>query len=85
LTFRPRQAVSFPDCELRTTVLGREIAFPAILAPVGYTRLMHPGGEVAAAAAAGAAGTGYTLSTVSACKLESVRAATKHLAWYSCI
>jgi len=28
-TFRPRQAVKFPDYNLRTTVLGMEISFPA--------------------------------------------------------
>jgi isopentenyl diphosphate isomerase/L-lactate dehydrogenase-like FMN-dependent dehydrogenase len=82
LTFRPRQAVSVSECDLHTTVLGAELSFPAILAPVGYSRLMHPGGEVAAAAAASAAGTGYTLSTISGHKLEKVRAATKGLAWY---
>ena len=81
-TFRPRLAVSFPEYDLRTTVLGTEISFPAILAPVGYSRVMHPGGEVAAAAAAGEAGTGYTLSTISGHKLENVRAATKGPAWY---
>src|SRR5882762_4675959 len=81
-TFRPRYAVKFPAYNLRTTVLGKAISFPAILAPVGYSRLMHPGGEVAAAAAAGAAGTGYTLSTISGHKLENVRAATKGPAWY---
>jgi isopentenyl diphosphate isomerase/L-lactate dehydrogenase-like FMN-dependent dehydrogenase len=81
-TFRPRYAVGFSEYHLRTTVLGKEISFPAILAPVGYSRLMHPGGEIAAAAAAGAAGTGYTLSTISGHKLENVRAATKGPAWF---
>src|SRR5258708_25695763 len=61
-TFRPRQAVKFPEYNLRTTVLGAEISFPAFLAPVGYSRMMHPGGEVVAAAAAGAAGPGFTPS-----------------------
>src|SRR5882762_2686899 len=82
VTFRPRQCVKFPEYDLRTTVLGAEISFPAILAPVGYSRVMHSGGEVAAAAAAGAAGTGYTLSTISGHKLEDVRAATKGPAWF---
>src|SRR5260370_10444972 len=81
-TFRPRHAVKFPEYNLRTTVLGAEISFPAFLAPVGYSRVMHPGGEVVAAAAAGNAGTGYTLSTISGHKLENVRAATKEPAWY---
>lgn len=80
--FRPRQAVKFPEYTLKTTVVGSEISFPAFLAPVGYSRVMHPGGEVVAAAAAGAAGTGYTLSTISGHRLEGVRAATKGPAWF---
>jgi L-lactate dehydrogenase (cytochrome) len=79
---RPRQAVVVEPCDLTTRVLGTEISFPAILAPVGYSRLMSPGGEVAAAAAAGAAGTCFTLSTISGHKMENVRAATKGPAWY---
>src|SRR6266496_6545829 len=82
ITFCPRHAVKVDECNLRTTVLGTEISFPAILAPVGYSRLMHPGGEVAAARAAGEAGTGYILSTISGHRLENVKAATKGPAWY---
>src|SRR5947208_4526264 len=76
VTFRPRQAVSVPACDLRTRVLGIDVSFPALLAPVGYSRLMHPGGEVAAARAAGAAGTAYILSTISGHRLEDVKAAS---------
>ncbi len=82
VTFRPRNAVSVPDCDLRTTVLGANLVFPAILAPVGYSRLMHPGGEVAAAAAAGASGLCYVLSTISGYSLEEVKAATRGPAWF---
>jgi len=80
--FRPRQAVKLRECKLATRVLNFDLSFPAILAPVGYSRLMHPGGEVAAAAAAGEAGTIYTLSTVSGHKLEDVRKASKGPVWY---
>jgi L-lactate dehydrogenase (cytochrome) len=82
VTFRPRGAVAVSQCTLETRVLGNELSFPAMLAPVGYSRLMHPGGEVAAARAAGEAGTGYVLSTISGHKLEDVKAATKGPAWY---
>lgn len=82
VTFRPRQAVSISQVDLRTKVLGQELLFPAILAPVGYSRMMHPRGELAAAAAAGAAGTIYTLSTISAHRLEDVKAATTGPAWF---
>jgi len=82
ITFRPRQAVKIDQCEMSTTVVGQPISFPAMLAPVGYSRMMHPGGEVVAARAAGEAGTGYILSTISGHRLENVRAATKTFAWY---
>jgi len=77
VTFRPRQAVRFPECDMGTRVLGFDVSFPALLAPVGYSRVMHPGGEVAAARAAGEAGTAYILSTISGHRLEDVKAASK--------
>ncbi len=76
VTFRPRHAVAFADCSLGTTVLGMNLSLPFLLAPVGYSRLMHPGGEVVAARAAGKAGTGYILSTISGHRLEDVSAAS---------
>ena len=82
VTFRPRGAVAISDCRLSTTVVGREISVPFLLAPVGYSRLMHPAGEIAAAGAAGEAGTAYVLSTISGHKLENVKAASKGPCWY---
>ena len=80
--FRPRGAVATPSAELATTVLGTRLALPFLLAPVGSTRMFYPRGEVVAAQAAGEAGTGYTLSTLSGCKLEEVKAATSGPCWY---
>jgi isopentenyl diphosphate isomerase/L-lactate dehydrogenase-like FMN-dependent dehydrogenase len=82
VVLRPRHAIAYEKCDLRTRVLGHEISFPALLAPVGYSRLMHPGGEVAAARAAGEIGTGFILSTISGHKLEDVRAASSGPVWY---
>src|ERR1700692_2277350 len=82
VTFRPRHAVAFANCDLRATVLGHELSLPAMLALVGYSRLMHPGGEVAAARAAGKAGTGYILSTISGHKLEDVKAGSSGPVFY---
>ena len=82
ILFRPRSAVAFPKCDLRVSVVGHDLAFPALLAPVGYSRLMHPLGELAGARAAGEFGTAFILSTISGHKLENVKAATKGPAWY---
>lgn len=82
VTFRPRGAVAVPECKLRTRVLGMEFSMPVLLAPVGYLRVMNPGGEVAAARAAGRAGIGTILSTVSGYSLEDVKAASSGPVWY---
>jgi isopentenyl diphosphate isomerase/L-lactate dehydrogenase-like FMN-dependent dehydrogenase len=82
VTFRPRHAVALASCALGTRVLGFDLALPFLLAPVGYSRLMHPGGEVAAARAAGAAGTAYILSTISGHKLEDVKAGSRGPVFY---
>ena len=80
--FRPRHAVDVSQINLRTTVLGFELSFPAMLAPVGYSRLMHRDGELAAAGAAGENGTAYILSTISGHRLEDVKAASQGPVWY---
>ena len=82
ITFRPRQAVDVPRPDLRTDLLGYSLSCPVLLAPVGYSRLMHPDGECAVARAAGAAGTIYALSTVSGHPLEDVKAAATGPLWY---
>ena len=79
---RPRSAVATRQVDLATTVLGTTIDLPFMLAPVGSSRLFWPRGEEEAARAAGEAGTGYILSTLSGSRLEDVRAATRGPAWY---
>jgi L-lactate dehydrogenase (cytochrome) len=62
--FRPHvlRDVSAPDtC---TTLLGVPATMPLVLAPTGFTRMMHHRGEFAVAAAAAAAGVPYALSTM---------------------
>src|SRR5882672_7782907 len=76
ITFRPRHAVAVSNCDLHTKLLGFDLSFPAILAPVGYSRLMHPDGEAGAARAAGLAGTAYILSTISGHRVEDVKGAS---------
>ena len=80
--FRPRSAVATRSCDITTTVLGTRIDLPIVLAPVGSSRMFYPRGEEEAASAAGGAGTIYTLSTLSGCRLEDVKAATNGSAWY---
>lgn len=80
--FRPKSAVVVPEVDIRTTVLGHELAVPFLLAPVGSSRLFWPRGEALAAAAAGKAGTLYTLSTLSGTRMEEVREASSGPCWF---
>ena len=82
LTLRPRNAVLTPRADLRTTVLGTTFDLPFLLAPIGSTRMFYPHGEALSAAAAGAAGAGYILSTLCGSPLEEVKAAATRPAWY---
>ncbi len=82
ITFRARHAVAVGACDLHTKVLETDLALPFMLAPVGYSRLMHPEGECAAARVAGEAGTAYILSTISGHRMEDVKAASSGPVWY---
>jgi L-lactate dehydrogenase (cytochrome) len=71
--FKPRQAVMVnPDPSAR--ILGVDLSMPALLSPIGYSRMLHPRGELAGAGGAARAGTGYILSTISGHSLEAVQA-----------
>jgi isopentenyl diphosphate isomerase/L-lactate dehydrogenase-like FMN-dependent dehydrogenase len=82
VALRPRSAVVAKSVDLRTTVLGIELALPVLLAPVGSCRLFWPRGEAAASSAAGKAGTAYILSTLSGTRLEEVKAASTGPGFY---
>lgn len=82
VVFRPRNAVFVHDRDTRTKILGCELSMPLVLAPVGFSRLIHPQGEITAARAAGKAGVGFCLTTISGCPLEKVAAATACPRWY---
>ena len=73
--FRPRVLRDVSDPDLATTLLGRSATMPLVLAPTGFTRMMHHEGEYAVAAAAADAGVPYTLSTMGTVTPEQLAAA----------
>ena len=82
--FRPRlgQTVGAPGPDLTTTVLGTPVSMPLLLSPIGFTRMMDPRGDVAAARAASAAGTVFTLSSMSGHGIDEVAAVVDTPAWF---
>jgi len=82
IELRPRALVDVSNVDLATTVLGREVAMPVLLAPVALQRLAHSEGEVASARAAAEAGTIMALSTMASATIEEVAAAADGPKWF---
>ncbi|MGF0309026.1 alpha-hydroxy acid oxidase [Rhodococcus sp. IEGM1428] len=70
--FRPHVLRDVSAVDTSTSILGRKAALPLILAPTGFTRMMHHEGETAVARAAEAAGVPYALSTMGTATIEDV-------------
>ncbi len=73
--FRPRALAGVATVDTQARVLGENLPFPLLLGPTGYTRMMHPGGEIAVARAAHRSGLPYTLSTMATTSIEDLRLA----------
>jgi isopentenyl diphosphate isomerase/L-lactate dehydrogenase-like FMN-dependent dehydrogenase len=70
------------SADLSTTVLGKRIALPILLAPVAGQRLYHSQGVLAAARAAAAAETVLGVSSSVGHSVEEVAAASEGLKWF---
>lgn len=82
LKLRQRVMIDVDKRSLRTTLAGEDAAMPVALAPTGLTGIMHPDGEILAARAAQDFGVPFTLSTMSICSIEAVRAAVRKPFWF---
>ena len=74
---RPRCLVDVSARDVSTTVLGRPVSTPVLVAPTAFQRMAHPDGEVATAKGAAAAGASFILSTRSTTPVEEVAAARR--------
>jgi L-lactate dehydrogenase (cytochrome) len=82
VTFRPRVLRDVGEVDPSTTLLGRPLPLPLVLAPTGFTRIADPDGELAVARAAERAGLPYTLSTLSTRSIEEVAATSAGPKWF---
>jgi L-lactate dehydrogenase (cytochrome) len=80
--FRPRVLRGLPDVEVGSHLLGAPVAYPLVLAPTGFTRIVDPQGELAVARAAERAGLPYVLSTLSTRSIEEVREVSAGRLWF---
>jgi L-lactate dehydrogenase (cytochrome) len=82
IAFRPRVLRDVGAVDPSTTLLGRQLPIPLVLAPTGFTRIADPEGELAVARAAARAGLPYTLSTLSTRSIEEVAAVSTGSKWF---
>lgn len=75
LSFRPRILRDVSAVDPATTLLGRPLPIPLVLAPTGFTRIADPEGELAVARSAERARLPYTLSTLATRSIEDVATA----------
>jgi L-lactate dehydrogenase (cytochrome) len=72
--FRPRVLRDVGTVDPSRRIVGTPGTLPLVLAPTGFTRMMHHDGERAVARAAAGAGVPYALSTMGTVSLEEVAA-----------
>ncbi len=59
IEFCPNVLRDVSEIDVSTTLLGRPVSMPLVLAPTGYTRLTHSQGELSVARAGARAGIPY--------------------------
>lgn len=82
LEFRPNVLRDVSEIDTGTTLLGKHLPVPLVLAPTGYSRIAHSQGELSVARAAARAGLPYSLSTMSTRSIEEVAAVSDGPKWF---
>ncbi|WP_288455882.1 FMN-dependent L-lactate dehydrogenase LldD [uncultured Sphingomonas sp.] len=82
IALRQRVLRDVADIDLGTTLFGRSVGMPVVLAPVGLTGMYARRGEVQAARAAASKQVPFTLSTVSVCAIDEVQRQSPAPIWF---
>jgi L-lactate dehydrogenase (cytochrome) len=82
IRLRQRVARDLSGRTTQTTMMGRKIAMPVALSPVGSAGMQSADGEIKAARAAEAFGVPFTLSTFAICSIEDIAAHTTAPFWF---
>jgi L-lactate dehydrogenase (cytochrome) len=72
--FLPRVLAGVASADTGSPLFGTTLPVPLLLGPTGYTRMLHPDGEIGAARSALRHGVPYTLSTMATTGIEELRA-----------
>jgi L-lactate dehydrogenase (cytochrome) len=82
VTFSPRVLRDVGTVDISSTLLGKPISYPLVLAPTGFTRIADPAGELAVGRAASRAGLPYALSTLGTRSIEELATTGAERLWF---
>ena len=82
IRLRPRVLRDVAAIDTRVSLLGRELAFPILLAPTAYHRVLHPEGEIATARGAAAAGVTWIVSMGTTTAIGDIAKAAASPLWF---
>ncbi len=82
IQLRPRMMRGVRERDTSVTVLGRKLAAPVMVAPMGFMKMAHPQGEIAVAKAVASKGLLMILSTMSNTTLEEVAQTNDAPRWF---
>jgi len=82
MKFQPKRLVDVSKRNLQTSLFGKPMTAPLIIAPTGLNGIFWPDGDIALARAAGRFGIPFALSTASTASIEQVAKAATGELWF---
>jgi 4-hydroxymandelate oxidase len=82
IRLRPRFLVDVRGIDTRTTLFGREMKAPVLIAPCAYNKIIHPDGELEAVRGANMAGVTLVASTSASTSIEEMAAVAERPLWF---
>jgi 4-hydroxymandelate oxidase len=82
IRLRPRVLVDVSHVDTRIDLLGQQLPFPILLAPVGAQSFVHPDGDLASVRGAGAAHATLVISSSASHRVEDVAKAATGPVWF---
>ena len=82
IRLKPRVLVDVSRLDTSLELFGQRLAFPILLAPTAYHKLVHPEGELATACGAAAAGATLVVSSFATTSLEDIARSATGALWF---
>jgi 4-hydroxymandelate oxidase len=82
IRLRTRVLVDVSKLDTKTRLFGQDLAYPILLAPTAYHKLVHPEGEVETARGASAGGATMVVSSFANTPIEDISHVAKEPLWF---